>query len=129
MSLRRPLPVVAVCLALAAAAPSAGSPVAAPPPAPAPAPTLTGVDGLRRAYDAIFDADFEHAKTLVAEACPPAPAEACLVLGAPRQPWRIPSDPEDRSRDAAFEAAATAAIDAAAAWTARDPRASEAWFY
>ena len=96
---------------------------------PTPAPLLTGADGLSRAYDAIFDADFERARTLLAEACPPAPREACLVLEATRQLWRIQLDPEDRSRDAAFDTAVTAAITAAEAWTTREPRQAEAWFY
>ena len=129
----RALSVVAVCIGLAAP-PAAGQRPRRPPPAPAPAapepaPLLTGVEGLSRAYDAIFDADFERARTLLAEACPPAPPEACLVLEATRQLWRIQIDPEDRSRDAAFDAAVTAAITAAEAWTTREPRQGEAWFY
>jgi predicted Zn-dependent protease len=134
MRVARGLWVVAVCIGLAAS-PAAGQtrrpagPPPPPPPAPLPAPVLTGADRLGRAYDAIFDADFERARTLIAEACPPAPAEACLVLEATRQFWRIQLDPEDRSRDAAFETAVTAAITAAQAWTARGPKQAEAWFY
>ena len=98
------LSVVAVCIGLAAT-PSATQrsrrPPTPPPPAAAEPPLLTGSDGLSRAYDAIFDADFEKARTLLAEACPPAPREACLVLEATRQLWRIQLDPEDRS--AGFE--------------------------
>jgi tetratricopeptide (TPR) repeat protein len=124
MRLRRPLPAVLAWLVLA------GTPVRAQtPPAPPPPVTLTGIDHLVRAYDAIFDADFDRARTLVGEACPPAPREACLVLEATRQLWRIQIDPEDRSRDAAFDEAATAAIDAAEAWAAREPGQAEAWFY
>ena len=138
MELGRTLPIVAVCIGLAAPpaisqtsrrrppAPAAAQPA---PPLARPAPILTGAEGLTRAYDAIFDADFERARTLIAEACPPAPREACLVLEATRQFWRIQLDPEDRSRDAAFDAAATAAITAAEAWTAREPTDAEAWFY
>jgi tetratricopeptide (TPR) repeat protein len=99
------------------------------PPVPPPAPVLRGVDPLARAYDAIFDADFGGARTLIGEACPPAPPEACLVLEATRQVWRIQLDPHDRSRDAALEAAVTAAIDATEAWTVREPQHAEAWFY
>jgi tetratricopeptide (TPR) repeat protein len=130
-----PIPAVwigAACLTLAAPALSAQAPPRAGTPVPAPGPppmTLAGAEPLRRAYDAIFDADFERARTLVAEACPPAPREACLVLEATRQLWRIQLDPEDQSRDAAFEAAATAAIAAAEAWSEREPREPEAWFY
>ena len=92
-------------------------------------PPLTGADHLIDAYDAIFDADFERARMLLEDACPPAPREACLVLEATRQLWRIQLDPEDRSPDAAFDAAVTAAIAAAEAWTTREPREPEAWFY
>jgi tetratricopeptide (TPR) repeat protein len=132
--LRGLLAVVAVCIGLAAS-PAAGQSrrPAAPPPAPSPAPipppVLAGADRLNRAYDAIFDADFERARALIEEACPPAPREACLVLEATRQFWRIQIDPEDRSRDAAFETAVTSAIATAEAWTEREPRQPEAWFY
>ena len=51
------------------------------------------------------------------------------MLEATRQLWRIQIDPEDRSRDAAFDTAVTAAITAAEAWTTREPRQAEAWFY
>src|SRR6186997_2201095 len=113
VKVRRALSVVAVCIGLAAV-PAAGQrphrPPATPPAAPAssqpePAALLTGVEGLSRAYDAIFDADFERARTLLVDACPPAPQEACLVLEATRQLWRIQLEPEDRSRDAAFDRA------------------------
>ncbi|MEO5823089.1 MAG: hypothetical protein ABIT71_21505 [Vicinamibacteraceae bacterium] len=137
MGVARVLSVVAVGIGLAAGPGSAQrprpSPATQPPPppsaAPAPAPLLTGADGLTRAYDAIFDADFERARTLIADACPPAPPAACLVLEATRQFWRIQLDPEDRSRDPAFDVAATAAITAAQAWTVREPQQAEAWFY
>jgi hypothetical protein len=137
MTVGRALSVVAVCIGLAAA-PVAGQTRRPPPPAPhppppaaapEPAPLLTGAAGLSRAYDAIFDADFERARAAIAEACPPAPREACLVLEATRLLWRIQMDPEDRSRDAAFDTAVTAAIAEAQAWTAREPRQAEAWFY
>ena len=137
VKVRRALSVVAVCIGLAAV-PAAGQrphrPAPTPPAAPAssqpePAALLTGVEGLSRAYDAIFDADFERARTLLVDACPPAPQEACLVLEATRQLWRIQLDPEDRSRDAASDRAVTAAIGAATAWTSREPQRAEAWFY
>jgi tetratricopeptide (TPR) repeat protein len=131
MSVGRALSVVAVCIGLATPTVAAQSRRAprAPAPPPPPAPLLTGSDRLVRAYDAIFDADFERARTLIADACPPAPDEACLVLEATRQLWRIQIDPEDRSRDAAFDEAVTAAIAATEAWTAREPAEAEAWFY
>jgi tetratricopeptide (TPR) repeat protein len=128
------LSVFAACVGLVAGPATAqrrrpAPPPPPPPPAAAPAPLLTGADHLGRAYDAILDADFERARTLLGEACPPAPREACLVLEATRQFWRIQIDPEDRSRDAAFDAAVTEAIAAAQAWTEREPNEAEAWFY
>ncbi len=130
MSVRRALSVVAVCIGLAAPTAEGQSRRSRrPPAAPPPASPLTGSEGLVRAYDAILDSDFDRARTLVAEACPPAPAEACLVLEATRQLWRIQIDPEDRSRDGAFDDAVSEAIAAAEAWTAREPGAAEAWFY
>jgi tetratricopeptide (TPR) repeat protein len=133
VSVGRTLSVVAVCIGLAAA-PAFGQRSRRPPPPPPPAASepaalLTGADRLSLAYDAIFDADFERARTLLVEACPPAPREACLVLEATRQLWRIQLDPEDRSRDPAFDTAVTTAITAAEAWTTREPRQAEAWFY
>jgi len=136
MSLRRPLAAVLAGIVLAGTT----APAQTRPRTPAQATTsqsapdrppvaLTGIDKLSRAYAAIFDADFDRAKTLVAEACPPAPREACLVLEATRQLWRIQIDPEDRSRDAAFDQAVTAAIDATEAWAGREPAQAEAWFY
>jgi tetratricopeptide (TPR) repeat protein len=128
MSVRRAPLLVAVGLGAICigqpAVPVRAQGAAQPPPA-----TLAGADRLGRAYDAIFDADFERARTLIGEACPPAPREACLVLEATRQFWRIQIDPEDRSRDAAFEAAVSAAITATQAWTATAPSQAEAWFY
>ena len=134
MSIAPVLSVFAVWVGLAAGPAAAQTPrPAAPPPppaaAPVPAPLLTGADRLSRAYDAILDADFDRAKALIGEACPPAPSEACLVLEATRQFWRIQIDPEDRSRDAAFDKAVTAAIAATQAWTTREPKQAEAWFY
>jgi tetratricopeptide (TPR) repeat protein len=93
------------------------------------ADSLQGADALGRAYAAILDAEFEAAAGLVDEACPPAPAEACLVLEATRQLWRIQIDPEQTRHDEAFLAAVTAAIAAAEAWTTREPQRAEAWFY
>src|SRR5687768_10641654 len=115
MRARRALTVVAALLMTAAVTVAAQTPRSTPPAVPAlppPAPVLRGLQPLARAYDAIFDADFERARTLVGEACPPAPREACLVLEATRQLWRIQLDPEDRSRDGSFDTAVTAAIEA-----------------
>lgn len=108
-----------VALALTLAAP-------APPPPPA---QLRGAEELSRVYDAILDADFPRADRLLADACPPAPAEACLVLAATRLAWEIQLDPEQTRLDAQFTAAVTRAIEATEAWAAREPEEPEAWFY
>ena len=98
------------------------------PPAASAAP-LRGVAGLARAYTAILDADFDAAERLTAEACPPAPQEACLTLDATRLLWRIQIDPEQTRLDAHFTDAADRAIAAAEAWASREPESAEAWFY
>ncbi len=90
---------------------------------------LTGAPQLARVYTAIFDGRFDEVPTLVAQACPPAPVEACRVVEALALWWRIQVDPNNTSRDAALSARADAAIAAAEAWTAREPRRAEAWFY
>jgi hypothetical protein len=128
MSVRRALAVLCAGALVTGAPPASAASAQAQPPAPPPL-VLTGAAGLVRAYDAVFDADFERAEGLIRDACPPAPPEACRVLEATRQFWRIQIDPEDRSRDAALERALTAAIDATEAWTGRAPRDPEAWFY
>jgi tetratricopeptide (TPR) repeat protein len=130
MSVRRWLLVLIAGVLAAGAPPPSAAAAQAPAPRPAPAPVaLTGIAALERAYDAVFDADFAGAESLIREACPPAPAEACLVLEATRQYWRIQIDPEDRSRDIPLEQAVSAAIAGTEAWTARAPRDPEAWFY
>jgi hypothetical protein len=128
MSVRRALAVLFAGALATGAPPASAAPAQSQPPATAPV-ALTGAAGLVRAYDAVFDADFDRAEGLIREACPPAPAEACLVLEATRQFWRVQIDPEDRSRDAALERALTAAIDATEAWSGRAPGDPEAWFY
>jgi tetratricopeptide (TPR) repeat protein len=134
MRVRRALTVVAALMTAAVVTVPAQTRRPNRPPAgttavPPPSPVLRGGEALARAYDAIFDADFDRARTLVGDACPPAPDEACLVLEATRQFWRIQLDPEDRSRDAAFDAAVTSAIAATEAWIEREPQQAEAWFY
>ena len=84
---------------------------------------------MAKVYDAILDADFERAEKLTAETCPPAPRRACLVLDATRLLWTIQLDPEQTRLDAAFTDSVTRAIDAADAWTRREPKSAEAWFY
>lgn len=90
---------------------------------------LHGGEELARVYGAILDADFDRASHLLEDACPPAPNEACLVLDATRLLWRIQMDPAQTRWDEAFTKAATDAIAAADAWSARDKQNAEAWFY
>jgi hypothetical protein len=90
---------------------------------------LTGAPQLARIYNVILDAGFEQVPDLVRNACDPAPAEACQLLGVVSTWWQIELDPHDRSHDAAFRTQADAAIAAVEAWTMREPRRAEAWLY
>jgi len=90
---------------------------------------LTGVEGLARVYDLLLNADFAGAEGELAHACPPAPREACDVMGATITWWRIQLDPEDRSLDATFAAQADRAIASTEAWADREPHVAEAQFY
>jgi Flp pilus assembly protein TadD len=90
---------------------------------------LTGAARLTAIYDQILNARFERAHELVATACDPAPREACQAVDVAAWWWQIVLDPESRALDARFESAARDAINAATAWTAREPRRAEAWFY
>jgi tetratricopeptide (TPR) repeat protein len=90
---------------------------------------LTAAPQLARVYDAILDARFEEVPDLLDATCPPAPNEACLLLEAVSLWWQIQLDPDDTSRDRLFQARVETAIAAAEAWTAREPRRAEAWFY
>jgi tetratricopeptide (TPR) repeat protein len=98
-------------------------------PSPVDARLLRGADAVAKVYDAILDADFERAEKLTAQTCPPAPLEACQVLDATRLLWTIQLDPEQTRLDAAFTESVTRAIDATYAWTRREPKSAEAWFY
>jgi tetratricopeptide (TPR) repeat protein len=98
-------------------------------PTPATARTLRGGDALVKVYDAILDADFDRAERLTADACPPAPEEACRVLEATRLLWQIQLDPEQMRLDGAFLERVNRAIEDAEAWTERTPNDPEAWFY
>jgi len=66
----------------------------------APSDDLTGIEGLVKVYDAILDARFDAADAELANACPPAPKEACDVLAATATWWRILIDPNSRALDA-----------------------------
>jgi hypothetical protein len=104
---------------------------------------LTAAPALARAYETIFNAQFDQVPARLDEACGPrgprvvspdaatglAPREACLVLELESLWWQIQLDAVNTAHDEAFRAKATAAIAAADAWTLREPRRAEAWFY
>ena len=90
---------------------------------------LTGSAKLAAVYESILSAQFDRADAQTREACPPAPSEACLVLGVVSQWWRIQIDPTNSDRDRLLNERAQASIKAADAWTKREPRNAEAWFY
>lgn len=84
---------------------------------------------LGRAYDTVLDARFDDVEPALAEACGPAPAVACDLVRAAAVWWRIQLDPLDRSRDAEFQRRVNAVIEAAEAWTRREPKNAEAYFF
>jgi hypothetical protein len=90
---------------------------------------LTGGAQLAAAYHSILSAEFSRADAEIKQACPPAPAEACRVLEVVSLWWRIQIDPSNRTRDQLLNDRASASIKAAEAWTKREPRNAEAWFY
>ena len=113
---------VCLCLAalLAAAAPNAASQTQQ---------GLTAAAEIGLAYDAILDSRFDEVQGLLADACGPAPTEACQLLEAVSLWWHIQLDPLSRTRDAEFETQVDGAIAAIEAWTEREPQRAEAWFY
>jgi hypothetical protein len=90
---------------------------------------LTGAAQLSAVYESILDARFDRADEQLKRACPPAPAEACQILGVVALWWRIQINPENRAGDRRFSERAAAALAAAEAWTKREPQHAEAWFY
>jgi hypothetical protein len=84
---------------------------------------------LAAVYNSILNAQFDRAGTMLKEACPPAPTEACQVLTVVSSWWRIQINPTSRTDDRRFVEQAAAAIKAAEAWTEREPQRGEAWFY
>ena len=95
----------------------------------APQPGITAASTIARAYDLILDANFDELKKTLPDTCPPAPMVACLGLEALSLWWQIQIDPDVRTLDAAFLAAANKAIVEAERWTAAEPERAEAWFY
>lgn len=90
---------------------------------------LTAAPVVARLYDLVLDASFDRARADLPQACGPAPPEACRVLEAAALWWRIELDPNSRALDADFLDRVNGAIAAADAWTDREPRRAEAWFY
>ena len=90
---------------------------------------LTGLDGLKVAYDALLDAQFDRAGDALRTACGPAPREACEVLDATSLWWQVLVDSRDTSRDPQFQRKVNQAIDLCEKWVAREPDRAEAWFY
>ena len=95
---------------------------------------LTAAPQLARVYDAILDARFDKVTPLLAQTCgagpqPSAPSEVCQLLEVVSLWWQIQLDPNSRSHDAQFQTRADATVAAISAWTEREPRRAEAWFY
>jgi len=90
---------------------------------------LTEGPRLAAVYDAILDARFDRVDALLKQACPPAPSEACQAFAVESLWWQILINPESRALDDRFAALAARAIAASEAWTRREPRRGEAWFY
>jgi len=90
---------------------------------------LTGLAGLKTAYEALLNAHFDRAADALPTACGAAPREACDVLEATSLWWQILLDTHDTSRDAVFQREANEAVDLCEQWVAREPDRAEAWFY
>lgn len=72
---------------------------------------LTGALRLAHAYAAILDSRFDEVPHLLAQACGPAPRQACHGLEAMSVWWRIELDPFHPSVDSIFESRADVAIE------------------
>jgi hypothetical protein len=94
--------------------------------------SLTEGPRLAALYDSLLNAQFDGVDAQLKRVCPPAPAEACQVLEVVSRWWQIqvnPDHPDRRQQDQRFLERATAATTAAEAWTKREPKRAEAWFY
>ncbi len=90
---------------------------------------LTEAPRLAAVYASVLAAQFDRAETQLAQACPPAPMEACASLGVVALWWQIQLAPESTRLDARFSDLAAKAVAAAEKWTGREPNRGEAWFY
>ncbi len=90
---------------------------------------LTEAPRLATVYASILAAQFDRAEMQIAQACPPAPAEACASLRVVSLWWQIQMTPESTSLDGRFSDLAAQAVAANDRWTRREPNRGEAWFY
>jgi len=90
---------------------------------------LTEGAAVAAAYDTVLNADFERLPAVLADTCGSAPRVACLGVRALGTWWEILLDPESRYLDARFLREVNEAVEAASAWTIREPERAEAWFY
>jgi len=105
-----------VCAALLSAAPDARA-------------SLTEGPRLAAVYDTILEARFDQVEATLERTCPPAPDGACKALNTVSVWWQILLDPDSKRLDARLNELAAAAIAANDAWTRREPKRGEAWFY
>jgi tetratricopeptide (TPR) repeat protein len=95
-------------------------------------PGLTAAPQLAHVYDTILDARFDQVPAQLGQTCgrpPLAPPEACHLLEVVSLWWQIQLDPKNPVHDAEFQARVDEVISAIEAWTAREPKRGEAWFY
>ena len=90
---------------------------------------LTEAPRLAAVYDTILNARFDQADAQLKQACPPAPEGACQALRLVSLWWQIQLNPESRALDSRFIDLARSTIAANEAWTRREPKRAEAWFY
>ncbi len=90
---------------------------------------LTNAQGLARAYDLVYDADFAAAEAELSRACGPAPSEACDVVRAASLWWQVYLDLDSHRLDQAFTTRIDQTIKRCDQWTSREPERAEAWFY
>ncbi len=90
---------------------------------------LSQVDPLYRIYANILDARFDQAAEQIRQGCGGSPPVACEILACVNTWWRVQMDPGDLSLDRDLRAALDHAVASAEAWTRREPRRGEPWFY
>jgi hypothetical protein len=93
------------------------------------AAALTEGAQLAAIYDTILAAQFDRVDAQLRAACPAAPTEACRTLALVSSWWQININPENHELDKPFNDAAASVTAANDAWTKREPRRAEAWFY